>query len=126
MKKILAFLFATALLLSSCADSKTFKRADGSEFTANAYGWIDRESEKIDGVKYEVCAGNIVWSCILCETVIGPVLLTGFGLYEPVSYTDPALADGWSAAIWYLKKRNTQFNNTWKPSDEKNNSYGNN
>ena len=92
MKKILTFLFATALLLSSCADSKTFKRADGSEFTANAYGWIDRESEKIDGVKYEVCAGNIVWSCILCETVIGPVLLTGFGLYEPVSYTDPALA----------------------------------
>ena len=26
--------------------------------------------------------------------------------------------DGWSAAIWYLKKRNAQPQTTWKPSDE--------
>lgn len=31
---------------------------------------------------------------------------------------NPTFDDGWSAAIWYLKKRNAQFNNTWKPSDE--------
>ena len=30
----------------------------------------------------------------------------------------PTFNDGWSAAIWYLKKRNIQPQNTWKPSDE--------
>ena len=31
---------------------------------------------------------------------------------------EPTFDDGWSAAIWYLKKRNAQPQNTWKPSDE--------
>lgn len=30
----------------------------------------------------------------------------------------PTFNDGWSAAIWYLKKRNAQLHNTWKPSNE--------
>ena len=30
----------------------------------------------------------------------------------------PTFDDGWSAAIWYLKKRNAQPQSTWKPSDE--------
>ena len=30
---------------------------------------------------------------------------------------EPTFDDGWSAAIWYLKKRNAQFKNIWKPSD---------
>lgn len=31
---------------------------------------------------------------------------------------EPTFDDGWSAAIWYLKKRNGRPQNTWKPSDE--------
>lgn len=31
---------------------------------------------------------------------------------------EPTFDDGWSAAIWYLKKRNAQPQNRWKPSDE--------
>ena len=89
MKKIVLFLMAAVMLLSSCADSKTFKKSDGTEFEAHAYGWIDREYAKIDGVEYEVCAGNIVWSILTCETVVGPIIITGLGLYEPVSYTEP-------------------------------------
>lgn len=30
----------------------------------------------------------------------------------------PTFNDGWSAAIWYLKKRNTMPQSHWKPSDE--------
>lgn len=30
----------------------------------------------------------------------------------------PTFNDGWSAAIWYLKKRTTQPQSTWKPSEE--------
>lgn len=89
MKKIIIFMFATIMLLASCADSKTFKKADGTEFTAHPYGWIDRNSTKIEGVEYEVCAGNIVWSILTCETVVGPIFITGWGLYEPVAYNVP-------------------------------------
>ena len=88
MKKIVLFLMAITLLITSCADSKRFKKADGTEFVAHPYGWIDRDSEKIPGVEYEICAGNIVWSVLTAETVVGPVLLTGLGLYEPVAYND--------------------------------------
>ena len=31
---------------------------------------------------------------------------------------EPTFDDGWSAAIWYLKKRNAQPQNRWKPSKE--------
>ena len=31
---------------------------------------------------------------------------------------NPTFDDGWSAAIWYLKKRNAQPQSQWKPSDE--------
>ena len=31
---------------------------------------------------------------------------------------NPTFDDGWSAAIWYLKKRNAQPQSTWKPSEE--------
>ena len=91
MKKLLIALICGVMLLSSCADSKTFKKADGTEFTANPYGWMTKE-EKIPGVEYELCSGNIVWSCILSETVIAPVLLTGVWLYEPVNYIEPNVA----------------------------------
>jgi len=30
---------------------------------------------------------------------------------------DPTFDDGWSAAIWYLKKRNIRLQSQWKPSD---------
>ena len=30
----------------------------------------------------------------------------------------PSFDDGWSAAIWYIKKKNIGFKNTWKPSEE--------
>lgn len=30
---------------------------------------------------------------------------------------EPTFDDGWSAAIWYLKKRNARPQNTWKPSE---------
>lgn len=89
MKKIICILFSIAILLCGCADSKTFRKADGTEFTAHAYGWIDRDIQKIEGVEYEVCAGNIVWTALTCETLIGPIIITGWGLYEPVSYTEP-------------------------------------
>jgi hypothetical protein len=89
MKKLFVLAIVTTIMLSGCADSKTFKKADGTWFTAQPYGWMDKNDFKIDGVQYEVCVGNVVWSILTSETIVGPIILTGVGLYEPVSYIEP-------------------------------------
>ena len=39
---------------------------------------------------------------------------------DKIEYNDenPTFDDGWSAAIWYMKKRNAQPQTAWKPSNE--------
>lgn len=88
MKKILFVLFAL-VALSSCADSKTFKKADGTTFTAEPYGWANYQSKKVDGVIYECCLGNVIWGIIGVETIIVPVWISGWELFEPVRYEEP-------------------------------------
>lgn len=72
------------VLTTSCADSKTFTDKSGKEFTAEPYGWADADAYKMDTVVYSVNVGNIVWDILLVETVVVPVWLTGWQLYEPV------------------------------------------
>lgn len=61
MKKLFGLLLIAIIALSSCADSKTFERADGTKFVAEPYGWANYQSKKIEGVTYEACFENIVW-----------------------------------------------------------------
>lgn len=89
MKKILLLAAIAASLFSSCSESKTFKKSDGTSFTAKPYGWGDYEKHKIDGVKYEANVPDIVLSCLFCETIFTPVLITAFDIMEPVSYDEP-------------------------------------
>ena len=88
MKKIL-LLITLCFVVCSCADDKTFVDEKGKAFTAEPYGWADYNTEKIEGVNYNVCVGNVVWSVLLSGTVIAPVCLTAWSLFEPVSYTMP-------------------------------------
>ena len=90
MKKLMMILAVAiaSIAMTSCAEKKTFKKADGTEFTAKPYGGMEKEKE-IEGVEYDICTGNIVLSVLFCETVAAPVLLTGLELWEPVSYTEP-------------------------------------
>ena len=89
MKKVTILMALVSLILfTSCADSQTFRKSDGTEFVANPYGWMDKEKE-IEGVQYELCTGNVVLSIIFGETIVAPVLLTGLELWEPVSYVEP-------------------------------------
>ena len=83
MKKLI-ILFIGLLLLTSCADSKTFT-IDGKEVKVEPYGWANVDAKKVDGVKYQVNFGNVVWSVIGVETVIIPVWLTGWELFEPIN-----------------------------------------
>jgi len=38
-----------------------------------------------DSVKYEVCVGNVIWGIILCETIVVPIIVFGFSMFNPVS-----------------------------------------
>ena len=89
MKKLFGLLLIAIIALSSCADSKTFERADGTKFVAEPYGWANYQTKKIEGVIYEACIGNIVWDVIAAETIVIPIWLTGWELYEPVSFVEP-------------------------------------
>lgn len=88
MKKVLVLCMLVTILMASCAEKKTFKKADGTEFVAEPYGWMN-SNEAIEGVKYELCKENVVVSVLSVETLAVPVLLTGLELYQPVSYVEP-------------------------------------
>lgn len=82
MKKLLIPILAI-LMLSSCADSKTFN-INGKETTVEPYGWFDTTKAN-DSINYRVNTGNIVLSVVFSETIVVPILLTGDQLWEPTS-----------------------------------------
>lgn len=77
-----------ALVFVSCANSKTFTVPDENgqdvTFIAKPYGWANADDCKIEGVEYEVNVGNVVWDILLVETIVVPIYLSGWQLYEPV------------------------------------------
>ena len=87
MKKLI-ILIMSALMICSCAESKKFRKKNGSVFTAEPYGWANYQTKKIDGVKYEINALNVGLSLMFVETIIAPVLITGYDLFEPVCYIE--------------------------------------
>lgn len=93
MKKAILFAAMVLLLFAGCADSKTFKKADGTEFVAQPYGWMNKE-DRIEGVEYQMCEVNIVISVVFSETLVVPILITGLNLYEPVLYNEPKNEEG--------------------------------
>ena len=87
MKKILLAAVVVASLFASCSDEKTFTKKDGSSFTAQSYGWASKEN-KVEGVEYKLNVPDVVLSVVLSETIIAPVLITTYDVWEPVSYTE--------------------------------------
>lgn len=82
MKKLIS-LFLVLMILSSCADDKVLC-INGEQKVVEPYGWGNIHEKKVEGVVYDLSVGNVVWSVILCETIIVPIWLTGWELYEPV------------------------------------------
>ena len=35
-------------------------------------------------IEYRLVMGNVIWSVILIETIVGTVYFVGFDLYEPI------------------------------------------
>ena len=84
MRKIL-ILTITAITLLSCASKK---KIDGT--TYDTYGLANELSNKNDSIQYEVSPGSVICAIIFCETIIAPVYILGWDLYQPVRKIDPA------------------------------------
>lgn len=89
MKKIYISLITLVILTASCADNKTFRVEDETSgltevIYAEPYGVFNKE-DKDPRVEYKVCKGNVILSIIFSETLLVPVWLVGWELYEPKS-----------------------------------------
>ena len=78
MKKLLLAL-TLAFVITGCAHDKVI---DGKNY--EPYGLIDEPTMKCDSIQYKVVTGNVVWGVFLFETVVVPIWLFGYDLYEPV------------------------------------------
>lgn len=76
---LLVAALASTLLLSACGNDKTI---NGKNY--QTYGVFNEDANKDDGIKYEVSAGSVIWAIILCETVVFPVYIIGWDLWQPV------------------------------------------
>jgi hypothetical protein len=82
MKKLPLILLAV-FLLTSCAQSRVLT-IGGQETVVKPYGWANAKARKNENVVYETSLGNVVWSIFGFQTIVLPVWLTGWQLFEPV------------------------------------------
>lgn len=75
-----AIVAATALALSGCAGP-----LHAGQKTYQPYGLFNEDTRKVPGVKYELSAGSVIVAIILAETIVVPVYVVGWDLYEPVA-----------------------------------------
>ena len=81
MKKfLLVGVMLASVALSGCAGPIT--RSDNT--VVKPYGIFNEDSRKVPGVKYEVSLGSVVVAIIFSETIIIPVYVVGWDLFQPI------------------------------------------
>lgn len=80
MKKLLlTAALAVSIALASCADSRVI---DGKRY--EPYGIANKEEHKDPDIVYRMDAWSVVFSVVFVETLIVPVYIIGWKLWEPV------------------------------------------
>jgi hypothetical protein len=81
MKKVFksVFFILLVVLLTSCADEKTINNV-----TYEPYGFLNEEIVKNDSVMYQVSPWAVFSGIVFCETIVVPVYIVGWELFEPV------------------------------------------
>lgn len=79
MKKLLSLVL---LVCFTCMVSCSKPIYDNST-KCEPYGFMNMHKKK-ENIKYRVNIGDVVWSIILIETIIAPVLILGLDVMEPV------------------------------------------
>jgi len=89
MKRVLSVIVVTCFLFTmvGCGSNKNIpikdKEGKYRTYTFQQVGLFNQE-KKNPQVEYSVIVGNVIWAVILCETVIAPVVIFGWYLYEPI------------------------------------------
>ena len=79
------------LVVVGCSSAPKTKKVDGiiasscfiDSVEVPPYGLLNKELEQ-PNVQYTTCAWSVILSIVFSETVIAPVYLIGWELYEPV------------------------------------------
>jgi hypothetical protein len=80
MKKFLIGLLACAsIALSGCASNEQFNNV-----TYESFGVVNDSAKRAPNVVYEISAGSVIFAILFCETMIIPVYIVGWDLYQPV------------------------------------------
>jgi len=86
---VAAVLLVSMLFMTGCAAKQSFpfpsENGKMVETTFKPYGVFNMKDEN-PNVEYRVSVGNIMLSVILVETVVVPIVLIGWFLWEPVRY----------------------------------------
>ena len=81
MKKLL-ILIIIAIFLIGCADSKII---EGKEY--QPYGLFNKDEVKDDCISYRASVRAAVVGAIFFQTIVAPIIIFGFELWEPVEKT---------------------------------------
>ena len=76
-------LLVVASLFTSCAEPKTIE-INKKQVVVQPYGLANEQAVKNDSVVYQMSSGSVICAIIFCETVIAPIYIVGWDLYEPV------------------------------------------
>jgi hypothetical protein len=81
MKKFIVAMamVASVIGLSGCANDTTLNGK-----TYEPFGVVNDAERRDPNVVYEISAGSVIVAVIFCETVIIPIYVVGWDLYEPV------------------------------------------
>jgi hypothetical protein len=75
-------------MLAACGHPADFT-VNGTTKEYPTYGLINRDEARSKNICYELSVGNVIWSIIGVETVIIPLYLIGFSIYNPVRVAGP-------------------------------------
>ena len=80
MKTIIILVCVFFLLFTiACGNNKII---NGKEY--ETYGLINKDEVRNPNIKYKPIWGNIIWGCVLAETIIAPIYFFGFSMFEPI------------------------------------------
>jgi len=82
MKKVTVILLLVVMcfFVSGCGNSKVI---EGKKY--HTYGFINKTEMRHSNIEYDLIVGNVVWSVLLCNTIVAPIYFLGFSMYEPVA-----------------------------------------
>ncbi len=90
-KKVVASLIILCFLTvftAGCGNNRDvcYKGESGKQecYEFDQFGLFNGNNMKNPNVKYKLIIGNVIWSIILIETIIVPIILVGWFMFEPV------------------------------------------